>query len=153
MSNPINKTCSRCHHTKATTAFSGRRKNGLAGWCKQCINQYSKDRRQDPKVRDVILKKDRSRPKRPYSRHSHLAREYGLSVDEFNGMVAKQGGMCAICNKPLQCVDHCHLTGVVRGLLCKRCNTGIGMLDDNPSLLMRAAEYLVARLGVTVYEL
>lgn len=62
-------------------------------------------------------------------------------------MVASQGGVCRICaNKPPNgkrlCVDHDHETGAVRGLLCQKCNTAIGMLNDDPALVERALDYL-----------
>jgi Recombination endonuclease VII len=60
-------------------------------------------------------------------------------------MVAKQNGLCAICKrKPAKklCVDHCHATGIVRGLLCRKCNTGLGCYEDNPTFLRSATAYL-----------
>lgn len=65
-------------------------------------------------------------------------------------MRQEQKGLCAICERRLQtgrhtCVDHCHKTGKVRGLLCHKCNKGIGFLDDNPDILISALEYLLER--------
>jgi hypothetical protein len=77
-------------------------------------------------------------------RHIHLKHCYGLSVDDYNAMLARQGGACAICRgteHPL-CVDHCHVTRQVRRLLCRRCNLGIGYFRDDPRLLRAAAAYL-----------
>lgn len=58
----------------------------------------------------------------------------------------KQNGVCAICGvKPQDkrlAVDHCHQSGEIRGLLCSNCNLGIGLLQDNPMLLTKAADYL-----------
>lgn len=69
---------------------------------------------------------------------------YGLSVQRYKDMVAKQHGRCLICcRKAKLVIDHCHKTGKVRGLLCSHCNLGIGSLKDNPHLLKRAAEYVV----------
>jgi hypothetical protein len=69
--------------------------------------------------------------------------KYGLSPKEYYALVARQGGACAICRKikPL-CVDHCHLTGKVRGLLCHTCNSALGFWGDSPSLVRRALKYL-----------
>jgi hypothetical protein len=69
--------------------------------------------------------------------------KYGLSPQEYYALVARQGGACAICRKikPL-CVDHCHLTGKVRGLLCHTCNSALGFWGDSPSLVRRALKYL-----------
>lgn len=72
---------------------------------------------------------------------------YGLTVDEFLELHEKQDGKCAICgNAPSTQrglhVDHCHTTGVVRGLLCHGCNVGIGALKDDVGLLRAAIDYL-----------
>jgi hypothetical protein len=81
--------------------------------------------------------------------------KYGLTREDYHAMLAAQRGCCAICERPLVVegkkthVDHCHDTDVVRGLLCARCNTGLGAFEDNPDLLERAVAYLrAARLKV-----
>jgi transposase-like protein len=72
----------------------------------------------------------------------------GFSTDELKKWLAEQGPGCAICgteNCPTGkalAVDHCHSTGRVRGLLCVKCNNGIGNFNDNPKLLQKAIEYL-----------
>lgn len=80
-----------------------------------------------------------------YHRKSSLKVKYGISDNTYNKMLVSQGGVCKICGmkdtKRLS-VDHCHSTGKVRGLLCTKCNTGIGLLQDNSKLLSIAAEYL-----------
>jgi hypothetical protein len=83
------------------------------------------------------------------SRNRRLRSNYGLSIEDYNALVARQRGECAICRKqPEQrlCVDHCHVTKKVRRLLCRRCNLGIGYFYDDPRLLRRAAAYLQALL-------
>lgn len=69
--------------------------------------------------------------------------KYGLSPQEYYALVARQGGACAICRKikPL-CVDHCHLIGKVRGLLCRTCNSALGFWGDSPAVVRRALKYL-----------
>ncbi len=66
-----------------------------------------------------------------------------FSRDDYDALLALQGGVCAICskNRPLG-VDHCHLFNEVRGLLCNKCNLGLGMFDDDPDRLRAAADYL-----------
>ena len=74
-----------------------------------------------------------------------LARFYGISREQYEGLLAKQGGVCGICRKPPQeplCVDHSHATGRVRGLLCRKCNTGLGSYDDDASLMAAGIAYL-----------
>jgi Recombination endonuclease VII len=70
---------------------------------------------------------------------------YGLSVEEYEALVREQNGACAICKKkPARwfCIDHCHATGVVRGLLCVKCNVGLGHFDEDPHLMRTATAYL-----------
>lgn len=79
-------------------------------------------------------------------RSGNLIRTYGITIDEYNSILEKQGGVCKICggvdkHKSLA-VDHNHTSGEVRGLLCERCNRGIGLLQDSEVLLRRAADYL-----------
>lgn len=82
-------------------------------------------------------------------RESRLKRTYGISVHKYEEMLCDQGGSCAICeakkcasNNRLA-VDHSHVTGAVRGLLCSNCNTALGKFQDRPELLLRAYEYLL----------
>jgi len=69
---------------------------------------------------------------------------YGLALGEYDALLTVQDGRCAICGRGDEhlCVDHNHVTGVVRGLLCRKCNGGVGLLQDNPGLLREAADYL-----------
>lgn len=77
------------------------------------------------------------------ARELHLKR-YGLSVADFDSMLNDQGGVCAICREAASkiCVDHCHKTGKVRGLLCDHCNRGIGCFGDDPETMASAIEYV-----------
>jgi hypothetical protein len=79
-------------------------------------------------------------------KNCQLSRNYGISLKEFENMVAKQNGKCLICNKKPQktlCVDHDHACGDVRGLLCSNCNTGLGLFKENTASLQRAIDYLL----------
>jgi hypothetical protein len=74
-------------------------------------------------------------------------RLYGISPAEYDALLAKQGGACAICRKRSKgrlCVDHCHLTGTIRGLLCRACNLVLGALKDDQASLVAALAYLGA---------
>lgn len=80
---------------------------------------------------------------RKYQKNSHLIRLYNLTIDEYNKMVEEQNNKCLICNKVSKLfVDHDHLTGEVRGLLCDSCNRGIGHLQENSFNLLNAINYL-----------
>jgi hypothetical protein len=91
---------------------------------------------------------------REYNRRATL-KKYGLSEEAAEALWLGQGQACAICSSDLRHpmdldndpataphVDHCHETGAVRGLLCNKCNRGIGLLKDSAELCRRAAEYL-----------
>lgn len=75
-------------------------------------------------------------------------RMFGVTEDEYNELFTKQSGKCAICGKHQSdlnhtlCVDHCHETGKIRGLLCHDCNVGIGRLKDSLKNLRNAIKYL-----------
>jgi len=76
-------------------------------------------------------------------RKYELKKKYGLSYDVYLEMVDSQNGKCALCETECQLVvDHCHETSKIRKLLCRMCNTGLGMFKDNPKVLYKAAKYL-----------
>jgi hypothetical protein len=84
---------------------------------------------------------------RERARTDYHVRQYGISAAEYDALLKKQNGACAICrrrSKGKLCVDHCHLTGMIRGLLCRRCNLGLGMLKDDQASLIAAVAYLGA---------
>jgi hypothetical protein len=95
------------------------------------------------------LRRHRRRAMDPDYRDKERARRYGLSLDDYHAILARQGNACAICRKPNArlCIDHCHATGKVRGLLCSKCNTGLGCYDDDPGLMEAATAYLKAAHG------
>jgi hypothetical protein len=76
-------------------------------------------------------------------------RRYGLTDADYERMLKEQGGGCGGCGKPpsiigrqkVLCIDHCHLTNEVRGLLCVRCNTLLGVLEQNPGLIKKLTDY------------
>lgn len=83
-------------------------------------------------------------------RNSTLKRKYKITQTQYETMLDAQGGLCAIClrspsgkrNDEWLTVDHCHATGAIRGLLCHKCNAGIGMLNDDLTLIESAHQYL-----------
>jgi|ERR1700722_2869675 len=94
--------------------------------------------------------KDRSLP-------TFKSARYGISPKKYAEMLLEQKGCCAICEKPetrilrgvvqTMCIDHDHSTGKVRALLCNSCNSGIGMLQEDPNLMIRAAAYIRKHAG------
>jgi hypothetical protein len=138
------KCCTKCRLVKlATLEFFGpnsRKKDGLWEQCRDCLRKYNREY-----VRDRYRKCPEFRAyRKQINQNNELMRLYGITPRQRDEMLAAQGGGCAICGrrKKVMCVDHCHSTGQVRGVLCNGCNLSIGQLGDTPARLKRAAEYL-----------
>jgi hypothetical protein len=81
-----------------------------------------------------------------------LVKLYGITANDYDDLLKKQNGVCAICEKPETAVirnkrvrlavDHDHTKGIIRGLLCMMCNHGIGRFKDDIKILQRAIDYL-----------
>jgi hypothetical protein len=78
-----------------------------------------------------------------------LCKKYNITLEQYNEIVNKYDGKCHICKSEESrkgfndlCIDHCHDTLKVRGLLCNSCNVGLGCFKDNPELLKKAIDYL-----------
>lgn len=148
----MTKVCQKC---KATLKASDFHKG--AKWCKACCSSYAKEYNASPVGMEVKRKARERRSKEVpfywkeyYKRHKEQDKEkklmsaYGLSIEEYRSMLSLQEDKCAVCGVIMEKphVDHCHKTDLVRGLLCRDCNIGIGMFRDNPVVLLRAATYL-----------
>lgn len=142
------KTCTGCRDSKPPEAFWKNRNmsDGLQYYSKDCHRARTKDLRSNSQ-------------KNKEWRRRWLERQYGLTERDYNQLLAEQGGVCAICQQPetdtnkygtvkMLAVDHDHETGVIRGLLCQECNTGIGSLKHDPALLLKAADYVNIRLRI-----
>lgn len=84
-----------------------------------------------------------------YHRYAVLKNKYGITQEHYEKLVSEQKGLCKICNQPEASgrwlsVDHCHNSMEIRGLLCHRCNTAIGMFNENVDALASAIKYLEA---------
>lgn len=83
-----------------------------------------------------------------FSKNNYLIKNYGITLDDYNQLRVEQNYCCKICEKHESLfkkslfVDHCHITQVVRGLLCYNCNSGLGFLDDDIDLISSAIQYL-----------
>lgn len=76
----------------------------------------------------------------------HRERKYGISQEQFDEMADAQGYRCLICRRKKKLgVDHDHESGIIRGLLCFRCNSALGGFNDNPVLLKAAINYLMGK--------
>lgn len=131
------KKCPNCGQVKPCGDFyvlnTGRSKGKLAGWCKQCSSTYNRTAHSNWK--------------------RNLYKNYNITPEQYDEMCERQNGVCAICGEPevmsnqfgvrRLCVDHCHNTGKVRGLLCARCNLAIGQINDSVELLDSMKAYLL----------
>ncbi len=105
------------------------------------MKEYYADNRENIRADQKEYYIDRGRDK-------YLQAQYGITLDQYYGMLEEQGGVCEICkrtpgeNGHSLHVDHDHETNKNRGLLCRLCNAAIGMLQDNPELCETAACYL-----------
>ena len=128
------KQCSKCQMVKPLEDFYKIRKSGrLHGSCKECTKKKSRESAQ--------------RLGRDHRKNIELQWHYGINLATFNEMLEEQEGKC-VCgstkgrkNKESLHVDHDHNTGIIRGLLCDRCNRAIGLVDD-PASLRALADYI-----------
>lgn len=132
------KTCARCKIAKALDEFHKAGKY-LQSYCKEC--QKARNREYNSRNSDwrwnILLKS-----------------KYGITADDYNAMLERQGGVCAICKQPQMAlrngtpcrlsVDHDHVTGAVRGLLCDPCNRALGYFHDSVEAMSRAIDYLTS---------
>lgn len=146
------KVCARCREELPESEFTAapRMKSGLKSYCRDCCRLDARERRAaNPERARAIANASHKRRYTTEWRWAQGLRRYGLTAETFATMLVDQGGRCAICrtDAPLGKsnrwhVDHCHATGVVRGLLCAGCNVGIGHLGDDPDRLRSAAAYI-----------
>lgn len=131
------KQCTKCGKWLCLLEFSkdSYKFDGLQSLCKECYNL--KEKLDYPKI---------AGRRSGDMRVKHLKKAYGLTQEGYDAMLEEQGGVCAICgaspNGKNLAVDHDHVTGKVRGLLCFKCNYGLGYFQDSRDLLAKASEYL-----------
>jgi len=114
-------------------------KKTTTSWCQKCSNEYEKARW----ARTPVEKR----------KEKHLKTKYGIDWNKLQNMHEGQDGKCAICrinisitsiksDRTSACVDHCHETGRIRGLLCNHCNRALGLLKDDEYAASRLVIYL-----------
>ena len=137
------KVCTKCRLLKPASQFHRNRQlvSGLCSQCKSCRKEAYKS---NPHWHENQTRNRTADQKRD----ALLKTRYGISLQEYKEMANEQNGLCKICGrKPSNdkglCVDHCHQTSHVRGLLCPSCNTLLGMAKDNPDILQSSLNYLL----------
>ena len=160
------KRCTKCGLEQPLENFykAAGTRDGLRGDCKSCFQARAAARyRENPepmkqrarrwqaenpeRVAENLRRYAASGRKAASNRRSHLKRKYGLTPDDYDRMLAEQGGGCAICGRPPRDdislhIDHDHTTGAIRGLTCFRCNNALGDFDDDLQRLRSAVAYL-----------
>lgn len=143
------KECSSCKRILQWDQFSYRVQDGkryLRSKCKECSSRaWGKWVDLHPEYKDKKLESDRKCHEDYKKYHRH-----GITKNQYELMLEAQNGVCAICCKPPKptqslVVDHNHETGDVRGLLCRNCNRGIGLLGDSIITLENSLNYLKTR--------
>jgi hypothetical protein len=160
------KRCTKCRVNKPLTDFHSKRdtKDGLRSYCRECTKnsaaqrykkhsikiksknaQWYKNNAEYAKKHQALYRKNNLSKVRTKNAQWHFKSKYGITLENRNAMLVAQNGMCAVCKDNITncpCVDHCHTTKDVRGLLCHTCNTTIGMAKDSPAILRNAANYI-----------
>lgn len=141
------KHCTTCNTTKPLSDF-GLLRGKPRHLCKECRKIESKEWY----AKNKDKKREISKKYKHIKKDKDLQSTYGITLEEYYKMLAEQGHSCKICGtskdklKRALCVDHCHTTGKVRGLLCDTCNRSLGMLKDSADILKRAIKYLEGKL-------
>lgn len=165
------KLCGRCKVTKPLDMFHKDRSKllGVCSSCKECAVERTRLHLEANKELIQAKKaaaykaspeKDKERARRwnkenrafvsERNRAARLKNKYGLTREEYDAIGEAQQWKCAICgsestgskNSANLSVDHCHTTGVIRGLLCHLCNAGIGYLKESENIMQNAIKYL-----------
>jgi hypothetical protein len=164
------KRCSRCKQSKVKAEFSKsvRSNDGLDNYCKSCRSEYYLERRSlklEPREKNQCRRcwivyddeqfKSYCKSCRRALGSAHNLKRYGLTVDDYIRMEQERGAMCDACGKPETerarlSIDHDHSCcpgnescgKCIRGLLCFRCNTALGLIKDDPETLKKMLEYI-----------
>ncbi|MCK5612564.1 endonuclease VII domain-containing protein [Candidatus Pacearchaeota archaeon] len=150
----IKRICKRCGVERPITDFHIVKEclEGRRPVCKFCIRKQQK-KRYDDNAEFARARQRRYNARNPQvMRQINLKKKYGIVIEEYNIMFESQGGVCLICgcsetvkrNDKIKnlAVDHNHVTGKVRGLLCQKCNQALGLLGENPVVIKSLLEYI-----------
>lgn len=120
-----------------------------ASYCKPCQSEFAREWREKnlEKLKHYKALRYKMFSNTKLRRNNKYLSRYGINLEQYEQMLHSQDGVCKICLHPCRnrgtlSVDHCHLSGIVRGLLCDNCNNMLGRSGDSISILRRAADYL-----------
>lgn len=151
------KYCSRCKETKPVGEFDRQRRSrdGLQTRCRTCMKEVNSDWYQRNKDKMAALSRawaaNNPEKAKAIGHKGHLRKTYGLTLDDYDKLLAMQDGKCAGCGDEfgdnVPHVDHNHETGAVRALLCGPCNKALGMALESPERLIALARYMQSQNG------
>lgn len=150
------KTCPKCNVKKPFAEYPKNRRNkyGINTYCLVCSAEMVREIRATPRGQATHRAASKRWREAHKERHAdnNAKWKYGVEHGTYATLFAKQSGRCAICDSsPADDarlhIDHCHDTGRIRGLLCNRCNNGIGRFKHDVTLLSRAIAYLSSPEG------
>lgn len=144
-SDNLRSQCKPCHKSYQSSAPGRERSRGYYKANRERIRANAQRHYTNNKAR-ILLHNSRSWRSPVQRRQDRLKSKYGITTPEYNQILSMQKGVCAICGRApgrrSLAVDHDHDTGKVRGLLCGRCNSALGLLGDNLVGVERALQYL-----------
>jgi len=141
----MTKVCNICKETKDLSLFYRDKysTDGFKQRCKICsnksfLNWVNKNKEKDRERKSLWRESNKERIKA-----LNLQYNYGISLEDYNELLIRQNNKCALCPATTKLVvDHCHKTGKIRGLLCGKCNKGLGMLGDTIETITKVLKYL-----------
>lgn len=145
------KICNKCLIEKPFSNFhiakQGKSSPVLKSFCKECMREYQREKYQ---LLNTTEKRKR-REKNPcntfeWRQQYRLKNRFGLTTEEFSAMVLEQNNKCKICECEMDTpqIDHNHTTGKVRSLLCRPCNTSLGLVKEDTKILYNMISYINA---------
>ena len=139
------KNCTKCNIPKSLSDFWKNKssKDGYQSWCKSCHSII---------VSSKLSGSEREKYLR-MRRNGHLMNKYGITADDYDKLFIEQDSACAICFVKIDssgkslAVDHDHITGHIRGILCGDCNKALGLFRDSELIVKNAQQYLSKNKG------
>jgi hypothetical protein len=143
------KQCTKCNELKSLDLFAKDKykKDGHRSDCKACYSiydrlKYNRNPEQE-RQRVQAYRKNNVEKVKASNRNTKLKRAYGITQEQFIEMSIKQDNKCACCAKETKLVvDHCHTNGNIRELLCNNCNTALGLLNEDNTIIQSLSNYL-----------
>lgn len=148
------KKCFKCKIEKEIGSFYRHpaTKDGTLGKCIDCTKEYAENYKNKNIDKYNKYHKEYRNTHVNQQKNYDLMKKFGITLAQFNEMFEQQEGKCLICKdhsskfKKGLCVDHCHKTNKIRGLLCGNCNSAIGKLKEDPKIFAIALDYLEKNL-------